>query len=461
MRWRTFALALLGVNIALAAVWVITAHRPAGSRAGVSPGQGEAGAESGKPRMVLRRQFFSWREVESADYPTYIANLRDIGCPEQTIRDIIIADVNALYSRKRATELVTPEQQWWRSEADPEVVQAAAQKARVLEEERRGLLTRLLGTNWEAGDLVNLPRPTRPGLVLDGPLLGGLPPETKQTLQDISARAEERMQTYLDAQRREGKNPDPVEMAKLRQQTRNELARVLTPQQAEEFLLRYSQNATELRAQFGQLRFFNASAEEFRGVFRAIDGLDQQLQLLGDSNNPDAARQRKTLEEQRENAIKVALGAKRYEEYQLLQDPLYRDAVAKAEEAGTPEAARTFYAINLAAAAEQERIRADATLSEQQRAVELKRLELEQLKANTLASGQDLPPDPQEAPKAPPKKTHLVRQGDTPAIISLLYGVPIGAIQAANPQVSLNKLKQGDVLTIPPNPLVPPSASTP
>ena len=49
---------------------------------------------------MLRRQLFSWREVESADYATYIANLRDIGCPEQTIRDIIIADVNQLYSRQ-------------------------------------------------------------------------------------------------------------------------------------------------------------------------------------------------------------------------------------------------------------------------------------------------------------------------------------------------------------------------
>jgi len=40
----------------------------------------------------VRRQFFSWQQLESPDYQTYVANLRDIGCPEQTIRDIIIAD---------------------------------------------------------------------------------------------------------------------------------------------------------------------------------------------------------------------------------------------------------------------------------------------------------------------------------------------------------------------------------
>ena len=78
--------------------------------AGTEAGAGEAGeapVTQVKTNIVLRRQLFSWREVESADYPTYVANLRQIGCPEQTIRDIIIADVNALYSRRRATELVT------------------------------------------------------------------------------------------------------------------------------------------------------------------------------------------------------------------------------------------------------------------------------------------------------------------------------------------------------------------
>src|SRR5262249_53000387 len=43
---------------------------------------------------------FHWEQVESADYPTYIANLRSIGCPEQTIHDIIAADVHALHASR-------------------------------------------------------------------------------------------------------------------------------------------------------------------------------------------------------------------------------------------------------------------------------------------------------------------------------------------------------------------------
>jgi hypothetical protein len=44
---------------------------------------------------------FQWRQLESADYRAYIANLKAVGCPRQTIRDIITADVDSLYAARR------------------------------------------------------------------------------------------------------------------------------------------------------------------------------------------------------------------------------------------------------------------------------------------------------------------------------------------------------------------------
>src|SRR5499427_7697945 len=172
MRWRVLFFSLLGVNLALGITWLVSARRQ--GSAPVTPEAPESVSGVVRTNVVVRRQFFSWREVESADYPTYVANLREIGCPEQTIRDIIIADVNGLYARKLATDIVTPQQQWWRSTPDTNVLAAAAERARQLEDERRTLLARLLGPNCETGDLVTLPRPSRPGLVLDGAVLGNL-----------------------------------------------------------------------------------------------------------------------------------------------------------------------------------------------------------------------------------------------------------------------------------------------
>jgi hypothetical protein len=55
----------------------------------------EPGAEPAAPR-------FHWSQLESTNYFAYIANLREIGCPEQTIRDIISADLSAVLCRPPA-----------------------------------------------------------------------------------------------------------------------------------------------------------------------------------------------------------------------------------------------------------------------------------------------------------------------------------------------------------------------
>ena len=116
----------------VAAAVVLSTRHFYQNRARPSSAQESLGAGPSPPKLLVRRQFFSWRDVESTDYPTYIANLRDIGCPEQTIRDIIIADINAMYSRRRALEVVTAGQQWWRAEPDSNVVAVAAEKTRAL-----------------------------------------------------------------------------------------------------------------------------------------------------------------------------------------------------------------------------------------------------------------------------------------------------------------------------------------
>jgi LysM repeat protein len=188
--------------------------------------------------------------------------------------------------------------------------------------------------------------------------------------------------------------------------------------------------------------------------------LDQQIQLLAGTTDENLAAQRRALENQRDNAIKIALGQRRYEQYQQLHDPVYRDAVATAEQAGTPDAARIIYEISMASAAEQARINADTNLSVQQRSIELKRLELEQLQANTVLTGQELPPEPPPVP-APPKKILVLGPGDSAASLAAIYGVPISALRAANPNLDLTRLKPGDAVTIPANALVPGTTMTP
>lgn len=450
MRWRVLLLLSLLANIVLAVGLVFSARRTAELASVGSPE--ETNSTQVMTNVVLRRQFLSWSHVESPDYTVYIQNLRSIGCPEQTIRDIIIADVDALFARRRATEVISPQQEWWRSEPSPEVVRLAAEKLLALDNERRDLLTRLLGPDWEAGDLTNLPRPSHPGVALDGPVLGTLPNETKQAVANISARAEQRLQDYLNSVKASGKTPDPAEMARMRQETRNELAGVLTPQQLEEYLLRYSQTANDIRAELGKLKYFNATPDEFRSIFRATDSIEEQIALLGSGNDPITVSQRNTLLQQRDNAIRQTLGADRFRLFAELHDPLYQQALVTATQNGDPASADAIYAVNLAAQSDQNSIQSNSNLTDSQKAIALKQLELDQLKASTEASGLPTPPDtsqPAPAPQPPPPPVHVMGQTETVQALSKLYGVPMSVIQAANPGVDLNNVSPGDSIRIP------------
>ena len=246
-------------------------------------------------------------------------------------------------------------------------------------------------------------------------MLGSLPPDTKQALEEINIHSQDRL-SLSDAQRRDGKSPDQAELAKIRQQTRAELQKVLAPAQLEEFLLRYSESANELRAELGQLKYFNASPDEFRAIFRSADLINEQIQLLAGATDVNSVAQRKNLEDQRENAIKVALG-NRYEDYRLLHDPLYRDAVASARQAGQPESA---FLISIPARLGTERIRLDPNLT-RNKSDRTQAPELEQLKANTAAAGQELPPTHSAGPRR--RKTYVVRPGDNASVVSMIHGV--------------------------------------
>jgi hypothetical protein len=63
-----------------------------------SPGEAEPQATT---TAAAEPKQCHWSQIESSDYLVYIANLRAIGCPEQTIRDIIIADIDSLFASRR------------------------------------------------------------------------------------------------------------------------------------------------------------------------------------------------------------------------------------------------------------------------------------------------------------------------------------------------------------------------
>jgi hypothetical protein len=384
MRARHLLVASLALNLGLVWAWYHAAHRPVPP---VVPPKIERPFNpfdhEVKTNVVVRRLNFTWHEVESADYVTYIKNLREIGCPEGTIRDIIVADVNQLYAHRREKEIQPPEFQWWKSELDPAIRQQNARKLRSMETERKAMLTRLLGPEWE----VALQDDTgdHGGVNLNGPVLGDLSLETKQKVYDIVARAQQQarqLETGADA------NPiDPRAIARVRQESRAALAKVLNPEQLEEFLLRYSETAKRMRE---ELRGLSLLPDEFRSLFRVRDLSEEQISLAGVAGDSVTAAAIDALEIQRDTNLRTILGSERYAIYKLNQDPLYRQAYSTTLQAGVnTNLVSPLYQINQVTEAEIIRIQNDNNLSPEEKSDAIIAAETDRQKSLERVLGSD------------------------------------------------------------------------
>lgn len=103
------------------------------------------------PEAVEVREPFDWAQLESSDYHEYVANLRAIGCPEPTVRDIISADVNDLFTPRVKALVDEVSGRFWELIIRPDdfekMVEDKHTQLRALGEERDEIFTKLFGEN--------------------------------------------------------------------------------------------------------------------------------------------------------------------------------------------------------------------------------------------------------------------------------------------------------------------------
>jgi plasmid stability protein len=327
-----------------------------------------------RTNFQVRYKNFTWQMVDSTNYVEFVNNLRVIGCPEGTIRDLLVSDIGRIYSRRKLAEVVYPNYQWWRSDPDPEAERAAAAKMQSLDAERRSLLTSLLGTNWEVETKEAIA--ARGGITLTGPILGDMTNQTKQAALDIIVAAQQKIDAYQEQQRLLGSPVDPMQMVRLREEPLAPLAAIMTQEEYGEFALRYSPAAQQLRE---RMRGVNLAPAQFSDLFNALNGILGQPAFYYAGTDAPLLKQQQQLQAQSEAVIKETLGAPAYSALQLTQDPLYRSAQAVAQQLNIPASSiMPVYEINRATQAEMTRIRNDASLSNDEKVEALSQTQVEQ-----------------------------------------------------------------------------------
>lgn len=408
MRFRTALIVFVALNAAWAALFLSQARRPvqqivldapgaspqpsakpAASSNGLpaaapAPGATNAPRGTNTPAPAAStnaiasapgRQF-GWKEVQTDDYQRYLTNLRAAGCPETQIRRIILQDVNDLFDQRRLQEAVAKDPQWWQPNAFYLGGFARVTTESNLDEERRTLLEKLLGPKW--GDLTKgaeLTSSTVPNLALTGPVLGAMPAETYNTVQEVCNRAADRYSAYVSSRFADGKVTDSIEMAKLRNQTRVDLSKTMSPAELEEFLLRNSHNAQNLRL---EVAGFNPTPEEFRKMFRAVDPIDHQLQVEFGGPEALSPKQREQYQRQRELAIKEALPPERFAAFMSTRDPVFRLAYQQGLQLGlNTNSVTRLLAFYKGAQQQLLAIQQNPALTPQQKAVQAQAIELQ------------------------------------------------------------------------------------
>jgi hypothetical protein len=333
-------------------------------------------AEVPAPKPVLTSKKFSWEDVETDGYKTYVDSLRAVGCPEDKIRTIIMADINELFLNKKKKLAAETDGKWWTSDYGYTVMVnfGMQEKGQRLEQERRELLTKLLGRETTQGD--DFEQLQWGSVQLTGPVLGALAPKAHNEVQEICSRSLERQNAYYMDRATQGQPLNPIETAKLREQTRSDLRKILNPDEVEEFTLRYSHNAHNLRA---ELRGFDPTPEEFRKIFRGIDPLEHQMALEYGTPEAMSEKQRERYTRQREKAIKDALTPERYHAYLMTKDPLFRQAQLTAMQHGAPsKLVMPIYQMTKLNETKRQKILGDANLSQQQKNEALNAVNIEQ-----------------------------------------------------------------------------------
>jgi len=316
--------------------------------------------------VVVETHSLQWSDLASPDYPTYVANLRAIGCPEPTIRTILLEELEEFFRSVRLREVPRPEYQWWRSEPDPQFLSTIQAKEADLEQKKRALLEKILGPDWDQEDLEWQVEEARP---LEGPVLGSLTEK-----QRARARALERQFLGPEevTQRPIWVRTNLTESELMRWSAlRKNLIPVLSSDQTEEYLLRYSPWAALIR---GRLMGVVVTPEEFRQIFHTV------LTRMEGMKAADAvsACQTPTFWD---SVLSTTLPPEKYATVQILQMPSGAEYLARAQQAGIrPSVAVLAATIEEEARAEWRQIQTNKTLSLEERqrlwnAVQNRRLE--------------------------------------------------------------------------------------
>jgi hypothetical protein len=329
---------LLATSLAAnAALYVVVSHRQsaassatsasssraenaANTEAGLSSGGDAAhssGAASAANTAKAGAAGKAWDALHDSDLNALAAKLRAAGYPTSVVRAIIGAEISERFAARRK-ELIgsTEDTPFWKQDGyyaflDPKKMAAI----RDLYREQTQMFKDVLGPDAiQVSDEARASQRRR---------FGDLPPEKVDQLTNILSDYNEMKSEIYAASRGITLPEDREKLAYLDKEQRADLAKVLTPQELEEYDLRSSPTANRMRSQLG---IFKPTEEEFRAIFKVQKALDD---ADGSSTSPlgitiinaEQTKERQAKQQEIDAQVQTLLSPDRFALYKQATDP--------------------------------------------------------------------------------------------------------------------------------------------
>jgi hypothetical protein len=328
-----------------------------------------------KPVVVYQSNAFNWSQLESTDYRQYIANLRAIGCPELTLRDIIMTDVMRLYAQRRGQYYQNGRPfKFWETDEKRKLKQTQLEEREKqlaqIDKELPAVLRELLGVNYEREMnkyFVDTDEDNRRLAFLSDDKRSRL-----MALRDQFEGERDRVTYYLQ----EGAlSPgDKEKLRKIDEEQDAALSALLSPQEKEEYQLSMSPTADHLR---NKLIGFNPTEDEFRDLFRRQQAIDAAY-AYEDMSDPNVRAAKAAEEQSMMGDVKAQLNPERAAALDRSKDPDYQNLSVLAERFDLPaETSQTIVDMRQTAEDQKQQLLANKEIPPERIEAALKAIEAE------------------------------------------------------------------------------------
>ena len=337
----------------------------------------------------------SWRDFQVADLKEFIRRLRAVDCPESTIEDLVIAEVNRRYAPKlRALwpEDVVQNDYWkpYQQANDPAKVKKNREHMRqqqALQKEKTALLVELFGVDIEKQRL------KEEGIDNESWIpnrnLSFLPESKRDAVQQYLDDYQDKEQDFY-ARVRGGWDADArAEQKRLEQEKLAGLAQFLTPEELREFELRNSQTASQLAS---DLHGVSLTREQYEALFDIRKKYGDSIYNWSDAaNDPDTVKQIEQNKKNMQADIASALGADKGLEMERAQDYSYQQLARLAKRNDLPpDTASKIYDFKQAAEKATQDLRSNSGLTPEQQQAALAQIRAETEQSIKTALGDKL-----------------------------------------------------------------------